>query len=240
MVIEASGLGYVYVVPGGARVPALREVSLRVAEGEFVSIVGRSGSGKSTLLYCLSGLLPVTTGRVRLLGQELNGLSQARLSRLHQGRVGFVFQELNLIPSLTAVENVTIQRRFARLSVREAEAVAVLDAMALGPRTHTVVSRLSGGEQQRVAVARCLYSRPAVVFADEPTGALDSANSQFVLGKLRELADSGICVVMVTHDLAGAATADRVIVLRDGSVQAEMMRPSADDLYAAMRAGDAR
>lgn len=205
---------------GGSRglptVPVLRGVSFTVPRGSMVSIVGPSGCGKSTLLFCLAGLDPVTTGSVQLLGEDLQRLRAGALARLYRDRVGFVFQSYNLVSALNARENVVLPQRLAGQRADLNHADAILTELGLAERTRTGVARLSSGEQQRVALARVIANSPDLVFADEPTGALDSASSRLVLGKLRDHADGERTMVMVTHDLDAASLADIVLVMRDG------------------------
>ncbi|MBB5921851.1 putative ABC transport system ATP-binding protein [Actinoalloteichus hoggarensis] len=204
---------------GAARVVALDAVSLDFRRGSFTAVMGASGSGKSTLLHCASGLDLVTDGSVLLDGVDLATLSDERLTLLRRERVGFVFQQFNLLPSLTAAQNVALPRRLAGHRPRRAEVMAVLDRVGLADRAGRRPAELSGGQQQRVALARALISRPEVLFADEPTGALDRATGRVVLGLLRELVDdAGQTVVMVTHDPLAASYADSVVFLADGRV----------------------
>ena len=219
---------------GAPRVPVLRGISLDVRPGEMVGIVGPSGSGKSTLLYCLSGLEPCDSGSVRLAGRELGALRRGGLAALRRAHVGFVFQSFNLIPSLTARENIALPARLAR---RRADRTAVDRALAdvgLTDRGRHRPGQLSGGQQQRVAIARVLAMRPDVVFADEPTGSLDTATGADILRLLRATAADGRAVVVVTHDLEAAALADRVLVLRDGLIHGELRRPSAEEVLEAI------
>ncbi|WP_031050639.1 ABC transporter ATP-binding protein [Streptomyces sp. NRRL F-5650] len=215
--------------PGGVR--ALDEVSLTVEHGTFLAVMGPSGSGKSTLMHCAAGLDTPTSGRVRIDGQEISGLDEARRTELRRERVGFVFQAYNLIPSLSVEDNITLPLRLAgRRPDREwlralAERVGLADRLAHRP------AELSGGQQQRAALVRALAARPAVVFADEPTGALDLRSAHQVLGLLRALVDDlGQTVVMVTHDPAAAARAHRALVMADGRVVEELERPTAPQL----------
>ncbi|WP_331728040.1 ABC transporter ATP-binding protein [Streptomyces sp. NBC_01176] len=225
------------VLPAGPdQTPAtvLRGISLDVARGEFVAIVGRSGSGKSTLLYCMAGLELPTEGRVSLLGQDLAHLDRKAQARLRRDHVGFVFQSYNLIPSLTAWENVALPARLARRKADQSRVDAALAAVDLSAQARQKPATLSGGQQQRVALARVFAMRPDVVFADEPTGALDTEAGAQVLNLLRDTATDGCSVVMVTHDLQAAARADRVLVLRDGAVQHELHHPSAAEVFDAV------
>ncbi|WP_079142326.1 MULTISPECIES: ABC transporter ATP-binding protein [unclassified Streptomyces] len=207
----------------GARVTALDDVTLALPHGTFTAVMGPSGSGKSTLLQCAAGLDRPTSGSVRIGGTELSGLSERRLTLLRRERIGFVFQSFNLLPALTAEQNVALPLRLAgrrpsRSRVREA-----LRQVGLADRAGHHPGRLSGGQQQRVALARALITRPEVLFADEPTGALDSAAGREVLKLLRSLVDDdGRTVVMVTHDPLAASYADRVVFLVDGRVHGEL------------------
>ena len=209
-----------------AAVPVLRGISLTVAPGELLAIVGPSGSGKSTLLYCLAGLEQASTGSVRIGGRDLAALGRGALARLRRERLGFVFQSFNLIPSLSARENVALPARLAKRQTSRADIDRALDTVGLRDRGGHKPGALSGGQQQRVAIARVLAMRPDVVFADEPTGALDTVTGAEVLALLRQAASGSQSVVMVTHDLEAAALADRVLVLRDGLIHRELRQPT--------------
>lgn len=216
-------------------VDVLRGVSLAVEAGEMVSIVGPSGSGKSTLLYCLSGLEEADAGSIRLMGDQMVKASRTSLFKTRRDHVGFIFQTYNLVPSLSAGENVALPARLAGRPVTKVQVSAVLESVGLGGREKSRPADMSGGEQQRVAIARVLASRPDVVFADEPTGALDSKNGREVLGMLREIADDPQrSVVVVTHDLEAASMADRVLVLKDGRVVRELGRSTAAQILEAL------
>jgi putative ABC transport system ATP-binding protein len=215
------------------RVTALAGVSAAFAAGTFTAVMGPSGSGKSTLLHCAAGLDTVTSGQVLIGGTALAGLSDRALTLLRRSQVGFIFQAFNLVPSLTARQNIELPRRLAGQRAAPGEVDAVLAAVGLTGRAGHRPSELSGGQQQRVAIARAVVTRPRVVFADEPTGALDSAASREVLGLLRVLVDEhGLTVVMVTHDPAAAARADRALFLADGQLRGELDRPAADTVAA--------
>ena len=204
---------------GEAAVDALAGVTLAFPRGAFTAIMGASGSGKSTLMHCLAGLDQPTGGSVALAGVEIARLGDAELTRLRRDEVGFVFQAFNLLPVLTAEENVTLPLTLAGADVDRAWVGELLDRVGLGDRRTHRPSELSGGQQQRVAVARALVHRPAVVFADEPTGNLDSRASEEVLRLLRQSVDElGQSVIMVTHETYAAAHADRVVELADGRV----------------------
>ena len=214
---------------GQTRVSALRGVSLAVARGQFVAIMGPSGSGKSTLLHCMAGLDKATSGRVRIGAEELGGLADGRLTRLRRDAVGFVFQSFNLLPTLSAAENILLPLRLAGRRPDREWLERVVDLLGLADRMHHRPNQLSGGQQQRVAVARALITRPAVVFADEPTGNLDSRSSAEVLSLLRaSVRELGQTVVMVTHDPRAAGYADRVVFLADGVVVDELHEPTPD------------
>jgi putative ABC transport system ATP-binding protein len=218
-VLSARGLLKDYG-SGAARVRAVREVSLDVAPGESVAIVGPSGCGKSTLLYLLGGLERPTAGTLRLAGEQLEGLPEAGLARLRRRALGFVFQAFHLVDELTALENVELPALLAGASPRGARerAVELLAQVGLADRAGHLPSGLSGGERQRVAIARALANEPLVVLADEPTGNLDSAATGDVLRLFEQLHADGQTLVVVTHDERIAATADRLISMRDGAL----------------------
>lgn len=213
----------------------LRGCSLRLPRAGLTAIVGPSGAGKTSLMYCLSGLDRPAEGRVLLDGTDIYGLGRERRARFLRDRVAFVFQQYNLIPYLTLEENVLLPRQLARRRVSHDEVQVMLDRFGLKDKQKTVASALSGGEQQRVALCRAMLLRPSIVFADEPTGALDSTNSQLVLQILRDLTAQGTTVVMVTHDVDAAALADRVVFMRDGAITGVTGPVRADDILARMR-----
>lgn len=204
---------------GDTAVTALDSITVEIPRGQFTAIMGPSGSGKSTLMHCLAGLDTLTSGRVFLDEVELSGLSDRKLTRLRRDRIGFVFQAFNLLPTLTASENITLPMDLAGRKPDQAWLDEVIGVVGLGQRLGHRPSELSGGQQQRVAVARALASRPAVIFADEPTGNLDRASGHEVLRFLRSAVDDlGQSIVMVTHDPSAAAYADRVLTLSDGHI----------------------
>jgi putative ABC transport system ATP-binding protein len=224
--VEAAGLTKVYG-KGEAAVHALRGVDVAFATGAFTAIMGPSGSGKSTLMHCLAGLDSVTGGRVRIGDTEITRLNDRQLTSLRRERIGFIFQAFNLLPTLTAEQNIRLP---LDISGRQADEVLfnqVIDTVGLRPRLGHRPSELSGGQQQRVAVARALISKPQVIFADEPTGNLDSRSGAEVLSFLRRsVRQLGQTIVMVTHDPVAASYADRVIFLRDGLLVTELTRPT--------------
>ena len=216
--ISARGLTRVYDVPGrkDAQVVALDGVDVDLPAGSFTAVVGASGSGKSTLLHILAGLDAPTGGQVSLLGTTITSMTPAKRAAFRSRNVGFVFQDYNLIASLTAAENVSMPSSLAGRPLGKGQAVAALEAVGLAERADLKPHQLSGGERQRVAIARVMASRPRIVFADEPTGALDLNAGQVVLDWLRRLAEQGATVAMVTHDVEAAARADAVAVMSGG------------------------
>ncbi|MGW0227775.1 ABC transporter ATP-binding protein [Actinopolymorpha singaporensis] len=221
---------------GPTAVRALDGVSLEFGTGQFTAIMGPSGSGKSTLMHCLAGLDAATSGSVVLGGTDLTKLSDRQLTVLRRERVGFVFQAFNLMPTLTAEQNITLPLELAGRRPDADWLATLVDVLGLGDRLRHRPSELSGGQQQRVAIARALASRPDVVFADEPTGNLDSRTGAEVLSFLRQsVREFGQTVVMVTHDPVAASYADRVVLVADGRVVGEIDRPSAGAVLDAMR-----
>jgi putative ABC transport system ATP-binding protein len=217
--IEIRDLKKVYHV-GEVDVNALRGVSLTVNRGEFVCVVGPSGSGKSTLFHILGGLTPPTSGEIHIDGRDLLKMTDAERTNLRKRTVGFVFQKYNLLPTLSAEQNIEIARDIAgRRHEKDPEFDEIVRLLGIGDRLHHKPRALSGGEQQRVAIARAIVNRPAILLADEPTGNLDSENSQNVLGLLRSLNDrTGQTILMITHDLEAAAYGDRIVRMRDGRI----------------------
>jgi putative ABC transport system ATP-binding protein len=221
---------------GATTVVALDDVTVGFAAGEFTAIMGPSGSGKSTLMHCMAGLDTLTSGHAFIGGTDLATLSDRELTVLRRDRLGFVFQAFNLLPTLTAEENITLPADLAGRTVDRAWFDTVASTLGLQERLTHRPAQLSGGQQQRTAVARALVSRPEVVFADEPTGALDSKASAELLTFLRSVVDGlGQTVVMVTHDPAAAAYADRVVFLVDGSVVEELADPTRDSVLETMK-----
>jgi putative ABC transport system ATP-binding protein len=221
--IELLNAGKTYH-QGVREVHALRDVSFRIKKGEFLSIMGPSGSGKSTLLNLIGGLDQPTTGKIYLDGRPLHGISDDELTLLRRRRVGFIFQFFNLLPVLTAVENVTLPLLLEGLPLSEIRprAVLLLEQVGLGERMEHRPEQLSGGEMQRVAIARALITDPAVLLADEPTGNLDSHTSEEIFMLLRSLNEKGQTIVMVTHDAKAAAYGSRIITLKDGALSEDI------------------
>ncbi|HXE45310.1 MAG TPA: ABC transporter ATP-binding protein [Conexibacter sp.] len=221
---------------GEAAVDALDGVTLELPAGAFTAIMGPSGSGKSTLMHVLAGLDTPTSGTVAIDGVELGTLDDKKLTELRRDKVGFIFQSFNLLPVLTAQENIELPLKIAGRQVDEEWRRQLIATVGLGDRLTHHPSELSGGQQQRVAVARALISKPSVVFADEPTGNLDSQSSAEVLKLLRTSVDElGQTVVMVTHDANAAANADRILVLADGKIVHDGSAGTADEVHDLMR-----
>ncbi|MGK4583957.1 ABC transporter ATP-binding protein [Kitasatospora sp. HPMI-4] len=222
---------------GEAAVHALRGVDLALPRGSFTAVMGPSGSGKSTFLQCAAGLDRPSSGEVLLGGVEITGLDENRLTELRRSRIGFVFQSFNLLPSLTVRQNVLLPQRLAGVSQDRRRADELLARVGLGEHGGRRPGQLSGGQQQRVAIARALITEPEVVFADEPTGALDTRTAQEVLGLLRQAVDSmGATVVMVTHDPVAASFADRALFLADGAIVDELWSPQPEAVAGRMLA----
>ncbi|MET8752223.1 ABC transporter ATP-binding protein [Streptomyces sp. NPDC004667] len=232
---SATGLYKTYG-HGETRVTALDGVGVEFGSGEFTAIMGPSGSGKSTLMHCMAGLDAISSGSVRIGGVELSGLDDEALTKIRRDRLGFVFQAFNLLPTLTARENILLPLQLAGRTPDREWFDAVVSSVGLADRLGHRPSQLSGGQQQRVACARALASRPEIVFADEPTGNLDSRSGgevlAFLSASVREL---GQTVVMVTHDPVAASFAGRVVFLADGRIVDELHRPTADAVLARMQ-----
>lgn len=221
---------------GDTQVHALRDVSVEFARGEFTAIMGPSGSGKSTLMHCLAGLDSATSGTVTIGDTELTDLNDKQMTGLRRDRIGFVFQSFNLVPTLTALENITLPLDIAGRAVDQQWLDTVVDRLGIRDRLGHRPSELSGGQQQRVACARALAGRPDIVFGDEPTGNLDSRSSGEVLSILRTAADEfDQTVVIVTHDPRAASYADRVVFLADGAVIDHLANPTAEAVLDRMK-----
>jgi putative ABC transport system ATP-binding protein len=228
--VELDGVTRTYGAGEGA-VTALDGVSLRLRPGSFTAIMGPSGSGKTTLMQCAAGLDRPSAGSVHLAGSDLGRLSERALAILRRDHVGFVFQSFNLMPSLTAAQNVELPLRLAGRRPPRRAVLAALDRVGLADRAGHRPAQLSGGQQQRVAIARALMARPDVIFADEPTGALDTRSGRAVLSLLRDTVDQdGRTLVMVTHDPNAAAWADETVFLADGRIVGTLERPGADQI----------
>ncbi|WBP91545.1 ABC transporter ATP-binding protein [Kitasatospora cathayae] len=238
MAARAEGLTKAYG-SGETRVVALDSVDVSVERGEFVAIMGPSGSGKSTLMHCLAGLDTATGGQIFIGETEITGLKDKKLTQLRRDKIGFIFQAFNLLPALTALENITLPMDIAGRKPEQAWVDKVIDTVGLAGRLKHRPTELSGGQQQRVACARALASKPEIIFADEPTGNLDSRAGAEVLGFLRgSVDDLGQTIVMVTHDPVAASYADRVLFLADGRIVDGLLDPTADSVLDRMRRFD--
>jgi putative ABC transport system ATP-binding protein len=232
---RARHLGKVYG-HADAAVIALGDVSLDIPAASFTAVMGPSGSGKSTLMHCMAGLDSVTTGQLWIGETEIGQLKDRQLTKLRRDRIGFVFQAFNLLPVLTAADNITLPLDIAGRNADKSWLETVIETVGLTDRLRHRPAELSGGQQQRVAIARALASRPEIVFADEPTGNLDSRASAEVLGLLRRsVREFGQTVVMVTHDPVAASYAGRVIFLADGSIAGALDRPTPESVFDAMK-----
>lgn len=224
-ILVAKGVRKIYRT-GAESVEALRALDLVVARGEFIAVMGPSGSGKTTLLNCLSGLDEIDGGSVTVEGEDIHTMSDSKRSKHRASKMGFIFQSFNLIPVFTAAENVELPLLLAGTAPSEARrrAEETLERVGLGHRKGHRPNELSGGEQQRVTIARALAGEPAIVWADEPTGNLDSETADSIMGLLGELNAEGLTVVLVTHDPAIGATAERLIKMRDGAIESTQRR----------------
>ena len=222
---------------GDARVDALAGVTVDIERAKFTAVMGPSGSGKSTLMHCMAGLDAPTSGQVFVGDEEIQRLDDSGLTKLRRDRIGFVFQSFNLVPTLTAKENILLPSDLAGRDVDQTWFDHLVDQLAIRDRLDHLPKEMSGGQQQRIACARALVGRPDLIFADEPTGNLDSNSSAEVLGFLRHSVDEfGQTIAMVTHDPRGAAHADRVVFLADGKVVADLESPTADAILEQMKA----
>ncbi|MGW2656927.1 ABC transporter ATP-binding protein [Streptomyces sp. NPDC001478] len=237
---RATELSKVYG-EGETKVTALDRVTIDFPQGEFTAIMGPSGSGKSTLMHCVAGLDTFSSGSVRIGDTELGSLKDKQLTQLRRDKIGFIFQAFNLLPTLSALENITLPMDIAGRKPDQEWLRGVIDMVGLADRLKHRPTELSGGQQQRVAVARALASRPEIIFGDEPTGNLDSRSGAEVLGFLRNsVRELGQTVVMVTHDPAAASYADRVVFLADGAIVDQMPHPTADKVLDRMKAFDTK
>ncbi|MBB1256578.1 ABC transporter ATP-binding protein [Streptomyces alkaliterrae] len=237
---RATDLSKVYG-QGETKVIALDRVSVEFRQGQFTAIMGPSGSGKSTLMHCMAGLDSVSSGSARIGDIELTALKDKKLTQLRRDKIGFIFQAFNLLPTLNAMENITLPMDIAGRKPDRAWLEKVVETVGLSGRLKHRPSELSGGQQQRVAVARALASQPDIIFGDEPTGNLDSRSGAEVLGFLRNsVRELGQTVVMVTHDPVAASYADRVIFLADGRIVDDMLGPTADSVLERMKNFEAK
>ncbi|MGT2933508.1 ABC transporter ATP-binding protein [Streptococcus catagoni] len=215
-------------------ISVLKDVCLEANYGEFISILGISGSGKSTLLKCLSSLLEPSSGHVDINHLDPYHLSDGKLAKLRREDISFIFQSYNLVPALPVIENIVLPLRLASKKIDQSKIEEILRRLNFQADRNAPVATLSGGEQQKVAIARAILANSKIIFADEPTGALDSLSRQVVFDILSDLAKEGKCVLMVTHDIELASRTDRALILKDGSIDQELKAPSSDTLYKAL------
>ena len=208
------------------KIKLIDDISFEINKGEFLSIVGPSGSGKSTLLNIISGLSSPTTGTVSLENQDIYQLSPTKLARLRRERIGFIFQQYNLLSALPVFENMTLQLRLSHRKIDKDQIDQLLERINFEPKSTSRIDSLSGGEKQKVAIARVLATDCDIIFADEPTGALDSVSREKVFSMLRELTQVGKTVIMVTHDIEMASRTDRAVIIRDGKIQNSLLDPT--------------
>lgn len=208
------------------KIKLIDDISFEINKGEFLSIVGPSGSGKSTLLNIISGLSTPTTGTVSLESQDIYKLSPTKLARLRREKIGFIFQQYNLLSALPVFENMTLQLRLSHQKIDKDQIDQLLERINFEPKSAARINSLSGGEKQKVAIARVLATNCEIIFADEPTGALDSVSREKVFSMLRELTQLGKTVIMVTHDIEMASRTDRAVIIRDGKIQNSLSNPT--------------
>ena len=208
------------------KIKLIDDISFEINKGEFLSIVGPSGSGKSTLLNIISGLSTPTTGTVSLESQDIYKLSPTKLARLRREKIGFIFQQYNLLSALPVFENITLQLRLSHKKIDKDKIAQLLERINFEPKSAARINSLSGGEKQKVAIARVLATNCEIIFADEPTGALESVSREKVFSMLRELTQLGKTVIMVTHDIEMASRTDRAVIIRDGKIQNSLSNPT--------------
>lgn len=227
-----------FYIDKNKEITVLRDISFSAGYGEFVSILGVSGSGKSTLLNCISSLSGPTEGVVTVNGCNPYQLKNNRLSQFRREDISFIFQSYNLLPALPALENVALPLRLSHKKISKNDIQALLDKMNFKAELMSPVSSLSGGEKQKLAIARAILSNTRIIFADEPTGALDSTSRKIIFEMLADLAQEGRCVIMVTHDIELASQTDRALILKDGKIYQELFTPTAEALYKALEIKD--
>lgn len=232
--VEVKHLSKKFQIDKNKDISVLRDISFEVNYGEFVSILGVSGSGKSTLLNCISSLSAPTEGVVKVNNCNPYQLKNSRLSKFRREDISFIFQSYNLLPALPVLENVALPLRLSHKKVCRDDIQTLLDKMNFRADLMSPVSSLSGGEKQKVAIARAILSKTRIIFADEPTGALDSTSRKIIFEMLADLAQEGRCVIMVTHDIELASQTDRALILKDGKIYQELFNPTAEALYKAL------
>lgn len=232
--VEVKHLSKKFQIDKNKDILVLRDISFEANYGEFVSILGVSGSGKSTLLNCISSLSAPTEGVVKVNNCNPYQLKNSRLSKFRREDISFIFQSYNLLPALPVLENVALPLRLSHKKVCRDDIQTLLDKMNFRADLMSPVSSLSGGEKQKVAIARAILSKTRIIFADEPTGALDSTSRKIIFEMLADLAQEGRCVIMVTHDIELASQTDRALILKDGKIYQELFNPTAEALYKAL------
>lgn len=232
--VEVKHLSKKFQIDKNKDISVLRDISFEANYGEFVSILGVSGSGKSTLLNCISSLSAPTEGVVKVNNCNPYQLKNSRLSKFRREDISFIFQSYNLLPALPVLENVALPLRLSHKKVCRDDIQTLLDKMNFRADLMSPVSSLSGGEKQKVAIARAILSKTRIIFADEPTGALDSTSRKIIFEMLADLAQEGRCVIMVTHDIELASQTDRALILKDGKIYQELFNPTAEALYKAL------
>lgn len=232
--VEVKHLSKKFQIDKNKDISVLRDISFEANYGEYVSILGVSGSGKSTLLNCISSLSEPTEGVVKVNDCNPYQLKNSRLSKFRREDISFIFQSYNLLPALPVLENVALPLRLSHKKVRRDDIQTLLDKMNFKADLMSPVSSLSGGEKQKVAIARAILSKTRIIFADEPTGALDSTSRKIIFEMLSDLAQEGRCVIMVTHDIELASQTDRALILKDGKIYQELFNPTAEALYKAL------
>ena len=232
--VEVKHLSKKFQIDKNKDISVLRDISFEANYGEFVSILGVSGSGKSTLLNCISSLSAPTEGVVKVNNCNPYQLKNSRLSKFRREDISFIFQSYNLLPALPVLENVALPLRLSQKKVCRDDIQTLLDKMNFRADLMSSVSSLSGGEKQKVAIARAILSKTRIIFADEPTGALDSTSRKIIFEMLADLAQEGRCVIMVTHDIELASQTDRALILKDGKIYQELFNPTAEALYKAL------
>lgn len=232
--VEVKHLSKKFQIDKNKDISVLRDISFEANYGEFVSILGVSGSGKSTLLNCISSLSAPTEGVVKVNNCNPYQLKNSRLSKFRREDISFIFQSYNLLPALPVLENVALPLRLSHKKVCRDDIQTLLDKMNFRADLMSPVSSLSGGEKQKVAIARAILSKTRIIFADEPTGALDSTSRKIIFEMLADLAQEGRCVIMVTHDIDLASQTDRALILKDGKIYQELFNPTAEALYKAL------
>lgn len=232
--VEVKHLSKKFQIDKNKDISVLRDISFEANYGEFVSILGVSGSGKSTLLNCISSLSAPTEGVVKVNNCNPYQLKNSRLSKFRREDISFIFQSYNLLPALPVLENVALPLRLSHKKVCRDDIQTLLDKMNFRADLMSSVSSLSGGEKQKVAIARAILSKTRIIFADEPTGALDSTSRKIIFEMLADLAQEGRCVIMVTHDIELASQTDRALILKDGKIYQELFNPAAEALYKAL------